>query len=301
MFFKNILAYRLADTAGITSQTLLEALEQHPAKPCTGEQSTYGFAVLAEPAAYARIYGDFVLLAGQKEERVLPATVVREETKKRIAKIEREESRKVYGKEKAQIKDEAVAALSPRAFTRKALTWAAFDLAEGLLYVDASSAGKAEDLLGKLREALGSLPVRPLLPASQPETAFTLWLKEKQTPAGFVVLNECELRDPAEDGGTVRIKGDDLFSEEVESHLSAGKRVTSLALEWDEQLTFKLDGGLAVKKLRFSELLHEQAVQDAGESGNEGEFDASVVLMMQTLRKFMSELLQVFGGEREAV
>src|SRR3546814_2641885 len=61
-----------------------------------------------------------------------------------------------------QIKDEIIQAFLPRAFIRKSGTFAAIDAERGLILVNSASPKKAEDLLSTLREAIGSLPVRPL-------------------------------------------------------------------------------------------------------------------------------------------
>ena len=57
----------------------------------------------------------------------------------------------------------------------------------------------------------------------------TAWLAHRNLPDDFVLGEECELREPGEDGGVVRCRGVDLLSEEVETHLNAGKQVARLA------------------------------------------------------------------------
>ncbi|WP_410965022.1 recombination-associated protein RdgC, partial [Salmonella sp. SAL04286] len=82
--------------------------------------------------------------------------------KEKVDEIEAQQMRKVYKKERDQLKDEIVQTLLPRAFIRRSSTFAAIAPSLGLILVDSASAKKAEDLLSTLREALGSLPVRPL-------------------------------------------------------------------------------------------------------------------------------------------
>ncbi len=88
--------------------------------------------------------------------------MVRDALKEKVDEIEAEQMRKVYKKERDQLKDEIVQAFLPRAFIRKSGTFAAIAPKQGLILVDSASAKKAEDLLSTLREAIGSLPVRPL-------------------------------------------------------------------------------------------------------------------------------------------
>ncbi|MGV8287284.1 recombination-associated protein RdgC, partial [Pseudomonas aeruginosa] len=70
----------------------------------------------------------------------------------------------------------------------------------------------------------------------------------QEAAVDFHVLDECELRDTHEDGGVVRCKRQDLTSEEIQLHLTAGKLVTQLSLAWSDKLSFVLDDKLAVKR-----------------------------------------------------
>lgn len=204
--------------------------------------------------------------------------------------------RKVYKKERDQLKDEIVQTLLPRAFIRRSVTFAAIAPSLGLILVDTSSAKKAEDLLSTLREALGSLPVRPLTVKTAPTATLTEWVKTQEAAGDFFVLDECELRDTHEDGGVVRCKRQDLTSEEIQLHLTAGKLVTQLSLAWSDKLSFVLDDKVAIKRLRFEDMLQEKAEQDGGEDAL-GQLDASFTLMMLTFAEFIPALIEALGGE----
>jgi len=162
--------------------------------------------------------------------------------------------------------------------------------------VNSASPKKAEDLLSTLREAIGSLPVRPLTVKIAPSATLTDWVKTQKSADDFFVLDECELRDTHEDGGVVRCKRQDLTSDEIQQHMEAGKQVTQLSLAWQDKLSFVLDDKLIIKRLRFEELLQDQAEQDGGEDAL-AQQDASFLLMMMTFREFLPALFEAFGGE----
>ena len=184
----------------------------------------------------------------------------------------------------------------PRAFIRKSATFAAIAPKQGLILVDASSPKRAEDLLSTLREAIGSLPVRPLTVKIAPSATMTDWVKTQKAADDFFVLDECELRDTHEDGGVVRCKRQDLTSDEIQQHLEVGKQVTQLSLGWQDKLSFVLDDKLVIKRLRFEELLQDQAEQDGGDD-DLGQQDASFLLMMLTFKEFLPALFEALGGE----
>ncbi|GLX13074.1 recombination-associated protein RdgC [Pseudomonas straminea] len=300
MWFRNLLVYRLTQDVDFDTEKLEAALAAKPARPCASQElATYGFVApfgKGEDAPLVHESQGFLLISARKEERILPGSVVKDAVKEKVDEIESEQMRKVYKKEREQIKDEIVQAFLPRAFIRKSATFAAIAPAQGLIIVNASSPKRAEDLLSTLREAIGSLPVRPLTVKIAPSATMTDWVKAQQAAADFHVLDECELRDTHEDGGIVRCKRQDLTGEEVQLHMSSGKQVTQLSLAWQDKLSFVLDDKLVAKRLKFEDLLQEQAEQDGGDD-DLSQQDASFTLMMLTLIEFLPALFEALGGE----
>ncbi|MCV5341928.1 recombination-associated protein RdgC, partial [Escherichia coli] len=88
----------------------------------------------------------------------------KEELQKKILTLEEEQDRKLKKTEKDSLKDEVLHSLLPRAFTRKSVAKILIDRSNHLVFVEASSAKKAEDQLALLRKSLGSLPVVPFSP-----------------------------------------------------------------------------------------------------------------------------------------
>ncbi|HLD67981.1 MAG TPA: recombination-associated protein RdgC [Pseudomonas sp.] len=300
MWFRNLLVYRLTQDLPFDAEALETALAAKPARPCASQElTTYGFVApfgKGEDAPLVHISQDFMLIAARKEDRILPGSVVRDALKEKVDEIEAEQMRKVYKKERDQLKDEIIQAFLPRAFIRRSSTFAAIAPKQGLILVNAASPKRAEDLLSTLREAVGSLPVRPLTVKIAPTATLTDWVKTQQAAEHFTVLDECELRDTQEDGGIIRCKRQDLTGDEIQLHLSSGKLVTQLSLAWQDKLSFVLDDKMIIKRLRFEDLLQDQAEQDGGDEAL-GQLDASFTLMMLTFGEFLPQLFEALGGE----
>ncbi|MEG8203837.1 recombination-associated protein RdgC [Pseudomonas sp. 5FOS] len=300
MWFKNLLTYRLTQDVPFEPEALEAALASKPARPCASQElTTYGFVApfgKGEDAPLVHVSGEYLLIAARKEERILPSSVVNDAVKEKVEEIETEQMRKVYKKERDQIKDEIIQAFLPRAFIRRSMIFAAIAPRLGMVLVNSASAKRAEDLLSTLREVMGSLPVRPATVKIAPVATMTDWVKSQEAAEGFYVLDECELRDTAEDGGIVRCKRQDLTGEEIQLHLSTGKVVTQLSLAWQDKLSFILDDKMVIKRLKFEELLQEQAEQDGGDEAAQ-QFDASFQLMMMTFAEFLPVLFEALGGE----
>lgn len=301
MWFRNLRAYRLTQSFSLGQEQLEAQLAVGAFTPCAPSQPlSLGWAspLGTEDGPLVHAGAGRLLLRLRREERLLPATVVREQLAERVAAIEAKEGRKVYRRERLSLKDEIVQDCLPKAFTRNSFLYAFIDPAAGWLYVDTASAARAEELLNLLRDSLGSFPV--LLPdvRNAPQAAMTRWLLQRDLPAGFEAAGECELREPGEDGGVVRCRGVDLFSEEVDSHLNAGRQVARLALRYDERLALVLGDDLCLRRLKFADALLKEN-EDLPPEDALARLDADFVLMTETLVELLDTVFRAFGGPAE--
>lgn len=301
MWFKNIRAYRLTSSFDLSPEQLGEKLAQRGFQPCAKSQAVSAGWVPplgGESSELVHAAGGRMLLKLKREERLLPATVVREQLEEKVAAIEAEQGRKVYRKERLTMKDEIVADCLPRAFTRSAGVYAYIDTRANWIFVDAASAGRAEELLNLVRECIGSFPV--LLPQvnNAPAATMTGWLVHQNLPEDFALGEECELRDPGDEGGVVRCRGVDLLSEEVETHLHAGKQVARLSLSWEERLSLVLAEDLCLRRLKFSDELMKEN-EAIPEADNAARLDADFALMSEAITSLQERILVLFGGEAE--
>ncbi|MFN3579306.1 MAG: recombination-associated protein RdgC [Pseudomonas sp.] len=299
MWFRNLLLYRFSQTIPFSETELLDALSARPARPC-GSQETHTLGWTTPFGRHSenvlQVANGYWLIALRKEERILPGSVVRETLGEKVEEIEARDGRKVYKKERDTLKDDIIMSLLPRAFTRTQTTLACIAPSEGWIAVDSSSSKRAEDLLNLLRECTGSLPVRPVSVKMAPAASMTDWVKTSQAPEGLVIGDECELRDTSEGGGVIRCKRQDLASDEIQQHLTVGKQVSQLSLQWQEKLSFSLDDKLTVKRLRFEDLLRDEA-DDQGGDDMAAQLDASFTIMAKSLSEFIPSLTQALGGE----
>jgi recombination associated protein RdgC len=301
MWFKNIRAYRLTQPFNLSAEQLGKQLAQRAFEPCAKSQAlSLGWVAPMGEAAdeLAHAAAGRLLVKLRREEKLLPASVVREQLEEKVAVIEHEQARKVYRKERNTLKDEIIQDCLPRAFSRSSAIWAYIDIRASRIFVDAASAARAEELLNLLRECIGSFPV--VLPQvnNAPSATMTGWLVNDSLPDDFVLGEECELREPGEDGGVVRCRGVDLLSEEVETHLNAGKQVARLALGWDERVQLVLAEDLCLRRLKFSDELMKEN-EDIPEADAAARLDADFALMSDAVSGLQERVITLFGGEAE--
>ncbi|MCK7545164.1 recombination-associated protein RdgC [Marinobacter bryozoorum] len=300
MWFRNARVFRFTKPFDISAEALEEKLTADAFKPCGPQETTrHGWVPPLGKHGELLVHsaGGYHLVALRKEEKVLPASVIKEMVEEKAEAIEQEQGRKVRKKEKDEIKEEVTLELLPRAFSRNRRTYAYLSPADGVMVVDAGSAKQAEDVASALRQSLGSLPVRPPVLEQAPAFTFTGWLDESIDLPGSIELGtECELKDPSEDGGVVRCKGLDLKSEEIQNHLAAGMQVTKLSLTWDENVSFVLDEEFGIRRLKFGETLQEK-LDDVDSDDAAAKFDAAFSLMTLELSRLIPGMLDAMGGE----
>ncbi|MFO1390128.1 recombination-associated protein RdgC [Cellvibrio sp.] len=302
MWFKNLRLYRLTEDWTHTPEQLNEALEAHCFNPCGSlDPVRYGFI---EPlgrhgSEFIHATNGYIMICAKKQEKILPAAVINEHLEEKALAISEAESRSVSRKEKQSLKDEIIFSLLPKAFSKSSLDFAYIAPQEKLIVVNASSAKRAEDLLSKLREALGSLRCIPISAKNIPTQVMTHWLQTGNLPSGFELGEECELK-AGKDERAIRCKKQDLTANEILSHINSGMFVNKVAVTWKESIHCVLDDQLAVKRLKFDDVTSEKA-NDRNPETKAEQFDADFAIMSGELKNFIADLLAAFGGESDPV
>lgn len=296
MWFKQISFYPLNMESLVAAHTVADKLQDAVFPPIMGlERFSEGFAVPNSFSPELVFPADFtwsVML--KRAEKVLPAAVIRDILEEKIQEIEDNEGRKVGRKEKNELKEQITDDLLPRAFIRSSVVHAVCDTKHGLLLVNTASANKAENVLTRLRDALGSLQVR--LPNTQqsPTTLMTHWLLQGSASGGFELDHDCELRGQGDIVPVVKVSKQDLTADEVIQHVRTGKMVTQLGLIWRNQIAFILTSDFTFKRVQYLDILQDEA-------DNYGEDEASLafasqILMAQSVSEMVQELVAHLGG-----
>jgi recombination associated protein RdgC len=301
MWFKNLRIYLLQHPFNLSQEALAEQLESNRFHPCGSHDLTgmgWDSPLGRQSELLVHEVGGCQMICARQEDKLLPATVVNEIVQEKVDQIQLEEGRKVGRKERNELKEDVFHQLLPQAFSRYTRQFAMIDKQQGWILVDAASANKAEALIVLLRDTLGSLPVKPLEVATSPSYVMTEWLKHPGQYSDFTLMDSCELQDRSDEASMLRCKGQDLSADEMMAHIEAGKQVVKLAVEWDERLSCTIEADMSIKRIKFLDLIQEQAAEYQVESEVEA-FDGRFTLMSLEFRRLLPRLFELFGGKVE--
>lgn len=297
MLFRNLQIYAFKQKFSQDLAQLEQNLQAARFVPCSQQAlSSIGFVSPVQPKnpapkSWLLAANNAILLCACREEKVLPAGSVRDELEREVIKIEQQQGYKVGKKQKAELKDDIIFNMLPRAFCRSRLIYAYIDLSRDLLIVDAPSSKLAEAFCECLRHAIGTLPVGAWSLEVAPQLNMTRWLREGKAAAGFVLGDMCELADGEK--GKVRISNLELAGEEIQTHLDAGRLATKLRLFYGERLGFTLDAKLEIKQLKFLDVVQEERADSLSQSADAAAgVDADFAINVLELRQLLPALEQ---------
>ncbi|KLJ00574.1 recombination-associated protein RdgC [Luteimonas sp. FCS-9] len=294
MFFKNLTLFRFPTTLDVSElETQFGEFRLRDVGPL--EMSTHGFvpALGREADTLTHRMEDGIWLAVGGQEKILPGAVVNEFLAIRIEEYEEKNARKPGGKMRKQMKDDILQELLPRAFVRPVRSDALIDLELGVIAVNTSSRKSAENVVSQVRTAMGSFPALPLNAETSPRAVMTGWIAGEPLPDGLALGEECELKDPSDQGAIVKCQRQDLQCEEITRHLDAGKQVTKLALTLDDQIEFVLGEDLIVRKFKLLDGALD-TLEHTDADDRQAELDARFALMRGEFKRLFKVLEGAF-------
>ena len=296
MWFKQVSFYPISKVKLPDFEYLTNKLAQSEFSPCQGlDWFSEGFSSPVHFSPELVFPADFTWrVALKKEEKVLPAGVIRDILDEKVLEIQNNDGRNVGRKEKQELKDQITDDLLPRAFTKSTRTEAVFDTKRGFLLINNATTAKAENLLTKLREALGGLEATLPNTKQSLSSLMTNWLLQGHCEGGFELDSDCELKGVGDVVPVVKVSKQDLTADEVVQHVKNGKTVTQLGLVWREQIAFIHTQDFTLKRIQYLDSLQEEAENNGDDAASL--MFASQILMTEGISLMLEELITYLGG-----
>ena len=236
-----------------------------------------------------------MLVSLKKEEKIVPSAAIKYKLDEQIIKIQANEGRNVSRREKQELREAIIDDLLPKALIKSSRTYGLF--AGEWLFVDTANRRKAENLLTKLREALGGLPAQHPVTRQSPASLMTNWLLQGEAQGRFVLDYDVTLVGAGDVAPKVKISRKDLTAEDVVQHAENGMIVTELGLVWNERVAFILTQDFTLKRIRWLDVVQEEAQDNCDDAQSQAY--ATQLLMTATLSMMFSELVELLGGWQE--
>ncbi len=292
MLFRNLVLFHLPENP-LPDAAGLEALLSHrPLQACGPfDLQTQGFVTVGHAHRYLHSAGGQLLFAVGCNEKILPASVINDEARRRADAMESQQGHPPGRRQLRVIKAQVADELRARALTRQRTLHGWINPAAGFLAIDTASNARAEALVERLRDASGGpAALRWQSPRPVAETVAS-WLMAGEAPGEFMLDDELELQAP-DNGALVRYQRHPLERREIEAHLRAGKLPTRIGLVWHDRIAFILHRDLRLTRIRLLDVYDEAVVQ--GEDAAE-QFDLDFALRTGELTLLWQALTAVLG------
>lgn len=299
MWFRNLVLYRLPCGWSLSASQLEEKLGTRTLQPCGAlEMLSRGWIAAAPSGRLVHALGQQYLIALGVEQKLLPASIVRQEALRRAKLKEDSQGFPVGRRQMRELKQQVTEQLRVRALSRQRSTRAWIDPEGGWCVVDAASPGKAEELIDTLRDTLGSFAVQFVQTRRSAHSSMAAWLTHGGAPGRLALDQDLTLVTADGTKSTVRYTRHALDLREVRSHLDAGKYPAQLGLCWNDRVAFLLTEKLAIRRVQFLDLEPDAQQQAAGPAIDPLEkFDADFALMTGELTPLLAEVVESLGGE----
>lgn len=298
-WFRNLQVFRVSPSWRIGADDFEEHLAALAIQPC-GRFSTEsrGWVSPREDDRHLHHLNRQWLIALAHDQKILPASVVRQATQERAAALEKKQGHPVGRKQARDLREQVIEELLPRALVRRQITRTWIDTVNGFLVVDSASDKKADALMEILHKTHDRLPALALLDtAVAPGSAMTRWVSSGKPPSDFSIDEDLELQSPQDARSHIRYVRHSLEGREIRDHIAAGMTVTRLGMTWKDRVSFVLTDKLQVKRVTFLEVIKEDAADESVDK--EEQYDLDFALMTGELAGLIADLIDALGGEKD--
>lgn len=296
MWFKNLVALRLAKKWPYTTDEFERLLAAQQFTPCNSSQMTsIGWTPRVEHGPLVTAVNRQIYLQLSTEKKLLPASVIAQFAKARAGEIEEQQGFRPGRKQMKEIKETVADELLPRAFSLTSITKVWIDPVNSWICIDAGTTTKSDMVLKMLLKSLDARfqPENVQL-VRQPVTAMTDWLLSDHAPDGFTVDQDSELKSPSATKAAVRYVNQSLSVDDARKHIESGKRCTKLAMTWNDRISFILTDNLILKRLQPMEILAGEVGAPAAD--DQERFEGDFTLMAGELNSLLHDVHGALGG-----
>lgn len=296
--FASISIFKILNGLPDSPQTLADLISQIPFVPTgpTQEVSAGWEPPRAEGGAFVEAINRQWIMRMVIETRSVPSSAVKDKAEAAAAEIENSTGRKPGKKEMRQLKEDALQALLPNAFPKRAgiMVWINPD--ERLLVIGSTSSSKTDEIVTALVRQVPDFTVSQINTQTSPQAAMASWLHSAECPDEIELGRSVDLKAQDESKATAKFNSHNLVCDEVRQHLAMGKLPTKMGLVLADRIEFCLDESMRITKIKLIDV----DVAESKDGKAEDAFDGTVTIETAELTKLILALISALGGEMAA-
>jgi recombination associated protein RdgC len=293
MWFKNLTVYRMPAHWQVSPADVEAALAEHESSPLQPSQQVGHGWVHTRDDQFAHTLNGQMLLTLQTDKKVVPSSAIKAGVAEKVKALHDETGRKPGRKQTKELAFDVMLELLPRAIPTTSKTHVWIDTVHGWVVIDTASPTRSDVAITMLVRALKTFATETLHVSKNPLQLMTDWLLADESPSGFTIDRETELRASDESKSVVRYTNHSLDIEEIKTQITSGKRCTKLALTWNDKISFVMGDGFRFRKLVSLDAITADIDTSTAEDG----FDGTFTIMTGELNHLFNDLLLAFGGE----
>ena len=298
MFFRNIRVYRMTAGWSFPTEGLEEALGTQSYAPIgLLQQLSCGWEPVTD-GQFAYKQGQNLLLQFKVESRKVPGSALKAKVKAACEQFQDQTGRKPGKKERREISEDTLLALLPMVLptAQQVRVWIA--LANGWVVLNTGSQSLSDRIMTALVKALDKIQLQTLVLARSASVVMTEWLAAQEGPMAFAIDRACELKANDESKAVVRYTNSTLDTDNLREHIRQGKVCTSLALTWNDRVSFVLTDQFRIKKIKFLDIIQTEREQNTADEV--AVFESDFAILTGELAKMLADLVEAFGGEQKS-
>lgn len=285
---KNLTVYR-SPTGWIPKLNKLDANLSSP------EKIGYSWKVIRNGAPFITV-GDNIFLVCEKQEKLLPVSVINRELMSRCDNIEQLQGYKVGKKQKRDLKDQIITGLLTKAFTTSKLVNVWINTKENILCIETTSDSVAHDVYMRLAKDIDYRGHRMVTEKSVDRFMSNMILADDSCIDNFSLGRSCVIHGAESNTKKITYKNESLDTGVVSNYVIQGKRPVKLeiALGTDECF-FTIDSKFVISKIILKDIVENRSEFDT----DDDYFDNELTIRSGQCLKIINELIGTLGEVSE--
>ena len=267
------------------------------AMPTAGQTGTTGFQYIAPNWPTLLNSDDHILLCVEMQDRMLPGPIVKKRVEELADEVERTTHRKVGKKQRAELKEQAIEELLPKAFIKTTQVHVTLFRKEPLLLVWSTSSKRVDQVLTLLAKIGGpDMRIDAIQTKQAPSVALTAFVRDSGVQGEGLFQDLIPCRDVLihnGDGAKIRTTNVSTEADSVQAPIThLGYDVSEVAIATKDEVTFTLTDNLCFKKFDIGTAMTARELS----SKDDGALEAIAWLSATEAQRALGYVLEMMGG-----